>query len=84
VDIKKISAIDSWAKPCLHGSVNLRSTQWWWWWYTRELFEKWQVLKEHVTEIYLKISYSFPYERIHIFVTVIHFGHANISEKVKT
>jgi hypothetical protein len=36
-----------------------------------------------VVEIYLKISYSFPCERINIFVTVIHFGHANISEKVK-
>jgi hypothetical protein len=40
-------------------------------------------VKEYVAEIYLKISYSFPCEGIHIFVAVIHFGRANISEKVK-
>jgi hypothetical protein len=37
-----------------------------------------------VAEIYLKISYSFPCQRIPICITVIHFRqHAKISEKVK-
>jgi hypothetical protein len=37
---------------------------------TDELIEQ----EKSVAEIYLKISYSFPCERINIFVTVIHFG----------